>query len=134
MGVFGGIFVNAGIAPFILCTWTIVLGASMFRRQNMIKAICSATVFTIGLSLVRYHSSDANLDVSMLLGLLAPAFLELGVVFLINKLFFMTEDAELQVTQHSCRTPHNDPDNMLLIVIRLSVWRQRWRWPNARLE
>jgi hypothetical protein len=36
-------------------------------------------------------------DVSSLLAVFAPAFLELGVVFFISKFFFMAEDAELLV-------------------------------------
>jgi hypothetical protein len=49
-------------------------------------------VFSAGYSIVHYEEG-----VGSLLSIFAPACLELGVVFLISKFFFMSEDAELQV-------------------------------------
>ncbi len=96
LGVFGEIFVNAGVAPLILCSWALLLGSSVFRRQNLLKALSAAVIFSAGYGIMNYEG-EAEVDWQHVLSIFAPAFLELGVVFLISKFFFMAEDAELQV-------------------------------------
>lgn len=44
-----------------------------------------------------HYEEGLGWDISSLTAVFAPACLELGVVFLISKFFFMAEDAELQV-------------------------------------
>lgn len=73
-----------------------MLGSSMFRRQNLLKALSAAIVFSAGYSIMHYEEG-LGWDLSSLLAIFAPACLELGVVFVISKFFFMAEDAELLV-------------------------------------
>ena len=92
LGVFGGIFLNSGLTPIVLTSWTLMWGSTMFRRQNAIKAISAGIVFSTGYSLLRYDGMEQSL-----FELLAPSFLEIGLVFFISKMFFLAEDAELMV-------------------------------------
>lgn len=94
---FGGIFVNSGITPIVLATWALVLGSSVFRRQNMIKAASAGICFSTGYVLLHVSGEVDLWDYSHLVPILGPALFEMGVVFFISKVFFMTEDAELQV-------------------------------------
>jgi len=98
LDTFGGIFVNSAITPWVLATWSLLLGSSIFRRQNMVKAASAGICFSTGYLLLHYAGEvEEPWDFSSLLPLVGPALFEMGVVFFISKVFFMAEDAELQV-------------------------------------
>ena len=89
--VFGELLANAGLTPLLLALWSLAQGAPAFRRQHAAKAGSGLLVLLAGLRLL---GAAGPLDAG---AVLAPALTELGVVFFISKLFFMSEDAELQV-------------------------------------
>ena len=92
ISTFGSILCEAGLTPLLLTTWSLTTGgSSVFRRQNIIKACSAAIVFSVGFRLLQQQ------DEADLIAILAPACLELGVVFFITKFFFLAEDLELQV-------------------------------------
>lgn len=39
ISTFGGVFVNSGLTPLVLTTWALLLGSSMFRKQNLVKCV-----------------------------------------------------------------------------------------------
>lgn len=95
--VFGEILVNSGITPIVLAVWALMLGSRLFRRQNAIKAVSAGIVFSLGYGILHWEGELDMFDFSSLIGLFGPALLELGFVFFIGKVFFLAEDAELQV-------------------------------------
>jgi hypothetical protein len=95
--VFGEILVNSGITPIVLATWALLSGSSMFRRQNLIKAASAGVLFSTGYTILNWEGELELFEWSGLQGIIGPALLELGFVFFIGKMFFLAEDAELQV-------------------------------------
>jgi len=89
LGVSGELFFGAGLTPFVLSAWSLLTGATKFRKFNYIK--CGTSLFLTVLGFILLILSDGNSDVALLFGFNA---LDIGVLFFISRLFFLGEDDE----------------------------------------
>lgn len=87
---FGSMFFDGGLTPLLISTWTIVTGATMFRKRNIIKICASAVLLVTGIVLLKTQQ-----DVSVTS--IGYSLFEIGALFFISKFFFLVEDSELWI-------------------------------------
>ena len=87
---FGSMFFDGGLTPLLISVWTLVTGATMFRKMNVIRIIVSTILLVVGVTILRVQDQVSTLSIGY-------ALFEIGALFFINKFFFLAEDNELWI-------------------------------------
>jgi hypothetical protein len=106
LGFLGPLLFNAGLTPFVLSLWALASGSALFRRENLVKSLFSGAVFSAGFALWQISEAGGNksvlesllsVDAPTLVAVFGPAFLEIGVLFFVEKAFFLDDGDEVKI-------------------------------------
>mmetsp|Transcript_23422 Transcript_23422/g.61319 ORF Transcript_23422/g.61319 Transcript_23422/m.61319 type:complete len:456 (-) Transcript_23422:182-1549(-) len=85
--VLGAILFAAGLTPAVIYSWSFFLGYGLRRTQDLLRALSSATIMAVGAGMMNSGSGESY-------ELFAAGLFEIGVLFFVEKFFFLAGDEE----------------------------------------